>query len=118
MVTMLKPRVQTVTARRLGTAELVSADSWRAGKTSTQRGYGYAWQRARAGYLRSHPLCRMCEAVGRYQAATVVDHITPHRGDQVVFWNSANWQSLCASCHSSAKQREENRGGRSDGECA
>ena len=110
MVTMLKARVETIKARRLGTAELVSADSWRGSKTSTQRGYGYAWQQARAGHLRSHPLCRMCEASGLYRAATVVDHIQAHRGDQSVFWDRSNWQSLCATCHSSTKQRDEKRG--------
>ncbi|MCG8990866.1 HNH endonuclease [Laribacter hongkongensis] len=49
----------------------------------------------------------MCLAEGRTVAATVVDHITPHRGDQRLFWDSSNWQPLCASCHSGAKQREE-----------
>jgi len=31
--------------------------------------------------------------------ATVVDHITPHKGDNDLFWDRANWQSLCESCH-------------------
>jgi 5-methylcytosine-specific restriction protein A len=109
MVQMLKPRVAVSTASRVGTVVQANGAAWRQGKTSTQRGYGYKWQQARAGFLRSHPLCRMCEAGGRYTAATVVDHITPHRGDMAAFWNSANWQSLCATCHSSAKQRDENR---------
>jgi len=72
------------------------------------RGYTHRWDKARATYLRSHPLCVMCEREGRVTAATVVDHIVPHRGDQRLFWDvENNWQSLCKSHHDSAKQREE-----------
>ena len=52
----------------------------------------------------------MCEKVGRLQAAHVVDHVTPHKGDLDLFWNRSNWQSLCKTCHDSAKQRAEARG--------
>jgi 5-methylcytosine-specific restriction protein A len=31
--------------------------------------------------------------------ATAVDHIQPHRGDYELFWDSDNWQPLCATCH-------------------
>lgn len=31
--------------------------------------------------------------------ATVVDHAAPHRGDRALFWDTSNWQSLCAHCH-------------------
>lgn len=78
--------------------------------TSTQRGYGYKWQKARAQYLAEHPLCVMCKAQGRVGAANVVDHIEPHRGDQALFWRRSNWQALCSHHHNSAKQREEARG--------
>ncbi|KEH08789.1 hypothetical protein GY15_32030, partial [Delftia sp. 670] len=60
-------------------------------------------------FLREHPLCLMCQAQGRVEAATVVDHITPHRGDQSLFWRRSNWQPLCATHHSRDKQREEQR---------
>lgn len=49
----------------------------------------------------------MCERQGRVAGATLVDHIKPHKGDQVLFWEQANWQPLCATCHSKHKQREE-----------
>lgn len=78
--------------------------------TSAQRGYNNRWAKARATYLRSHPLCAMHLKLGKYVPATVVDHITPHRGDQTLFWDRSNWQSLCTTCHSSHKQRQE-RGG-------
>lgn len=43
-------------------------------------------------------------------AATVVDHIVPHGGDQALFWDTGNWQSLCAPHHNSTKQSEERLG--------
>lgn len=91
----------------------MQAGSWRTSEqTSAQRGYGYKWQQARAQFLREHPLCVMCQAAGQVEAATVVDHITPHRGDQSLFWRRSNWAPLCAHHHSSEKQREENRSSR------
>ena len=32
-------------------------------------------------------------------SATVVDHITPHQGNQNLFWDTNNWQALCKPCH-------------------
>ncbi len=79
-------------------------------QTSAQRGYGYRWQKAREGFLRNHPLCADCARRGITQAADVVDHITPHRGDMNMFWDRDNWQALCANCHNSFKQRLEKSG--------
>lgn len=67
--------------------------------TAAQRGYNSAWRKARAGYLARHPLCVQCLADGITTAATVVDHIRPHRGDQRLFWNRDNWQPLCKRHH-------------------
>lgn len=72
--------------------------------------YGYRWQQARAGYLRKHPLCKRCHQQGIAEPAAVVDHITPHKGDMVLFWDRTNWQSLCGNCHNSYKQRLEKSG--------
>lgn len=87
------------------------------------RGYTSAWSRARAFYLRKHPLCVYCQRDGRLTAASVVDHIVAHRlkeaidsGDEVrieaaraLFWDSENWAPLCTHCHNSIKQSEEKR---------
>lgn len=82
--------------------------SWRQEKkSSSARGYGHRWKLARAGYLRKHPLCIFCERQGRITAATVVDHIVPHKGDMTLFWDSGNWQPLCKHCHDSVKARME-----------
>jgi len=72
--------------------------------------YGRAWQKRRAHQLRLHPLCRMCmdSLATLFVFATVADHITPHRGDRVLF--AGPLQSLCASCHSSSKQELEATG--------
>lgn len=71
---------------------------------SSQRGYNRDWEKARARYLRQHPYCVACGSL-----ANVVDHRTPHRGDQAIFWDKSRWQSLCTPCHSGAKQRLERR---------
>lgn len=79
---------------------------WRK-KNSNQRGYTYRWQRERETYLKMNPLCVYCFKEGGFKEANVVDHIKPHKGDQVLFWDVNNWQSLCYSCHAGVKQREE-----------
>lgn len=63
------------------------------------RGYGARWQRARLQFLAQHPLCRECQSQGRVTVATVVDHVRPHKGDQVLFWDRLNWAPACAPCH-------------------
>jgi 5-methylcytosine-specific restriction protein A len=65
-----------------------------------QRGYGSRWNRARAMYLRAHPLCVECLKENQVTAAREVDHIVAHKGDYDLFWDEANWQPLCKSCHS------------------
>lgn len=72
--------------------------------------YGYTWQKARLGYLRKHPLCVEHLKRDAYVNAVIVDHIIPHRGDLVLFWDKSNWQSLCKLCHDSHKQRLERSG--------
>jgi 5-methylcytosine-specific restriction endonuclease McrA len=52
----------------------------------------------------------MCQAEGELTPASVVDHIKPHRGDQKLFWDSENWQSLCKLHHDSDKQMLEKSG--------
>ena len=87
--------------------------SWRTDKRKTaERGYGGRWQRERKAFL-SRPenvLCVMCKADGKTVAATVVDHITPHKGDETLMWDQANWQALCKPHHDSDKQIEEKKG--------
>jgi 5-methylcytosine-specific restriction protein A len=74
------------------------------------RGYNTRWQKARATWLRRHPLCNRCDQLGKVVAATVVDHIIAHEGDQDLFWDTGNWQSLCQPCHDGWKQAQEAAG--------
>lgn len=67
--------------------------------TAAQRGYGGRWQRARLVFLQENPLCETCGAKGYVVEATTVDHKTPHRGNQQLFWDASNWSALCSTCH-------------------
>lgn len=92
---------------------------------TAERGYGSRWQRARLTFLAKpeNALCVKCRQRGLLNAGTmrmdgspetnsrriglVVDHVIPHRGDQALFWDRSNWQSLCHDHHDIVKQREE-----------
>lgn len=80
--------------------------------SAASRGYGPRWRKARKAYLAAHPLCAAHGARGETAAATVVDHMVPHRGDKKLFWNSANWQPLCKPCHDAKTAREDGGWGR------
>lgn len=75
--------------------------------SSGKRGYNSRWQKARARFLRKHPLCERCREQGRLTKATVVDHVVPHRGDPALFWDESNWQALCKSCHDHKTMTED-----------
>ena len=59
-------------------------------------------------------LCRQTGVllVGKYPAedSPVVDHIRPHHGDPVLFWDEDNLQSGAKGWHDSVKQSLERRG--------
>jgi 5-methylcytosine-specific restriction protein A len=79
-----------------------------ASKSTTERGYGYAWRKVRNLALRRDKgLCQSCLSQGRVRVAREVDHIIrkAEGGDDSL----ANLQSLCTPCHE-AKTRDENRG--------
>ncbi|AGO56570.1 hypothetical protein SOD_c36120 [Serratia plymuthica 4Rx13] len=88
---------------------------------SNKKPYGSKWQAERLVFLRANPLCVMCQQMGRIEAATVVDHIVPHRMKEAktpeemkkaqhFFWSRKNWQGLCKPHHDSTKQRMEKTG--------
>lgn len=68
------------------------------------------WYRLRWKQLQAEPLCRLCTALGKVVAAAIVDHVKPHKGDEKLFFDSTNLQSLCKHCHDSVKQRQEKSG--------
>jgi 5-methylcytosine-specific restriction protein A len=58
-------------------------------------------------FLASHPLCVECEKEGRVEAATLVDHKVPHRGDSRLLRDWNNLQSLCDRHHNEKTARGE-----------
>lgn len=68
------------------------------------RGYSPAWDRASKGFLLRHPVCPACRAAGIITASEVTDHVVPHKGDQVVFWDRTRWQPACRWHHDVVKQ--------------
>lgn len=64
------------------------------------------WRNSRLDHLALEPYCRACKANGVFTLATEVDHVIPHEGDESLFWDRDNWQSLDKQCHSSKTMRE------------
>jgi 5-methylcytosine-specific restriction endonuclease McrA len=93
--------------------------------TTAQRGYGARWQRERAAFLAQpeNQFCVKCQARGMLNPGTmridgsletnprriglVVNHITPHKGNQRLMWDRANWEPLCHDDHDIVAQRAE-----------
>lgn len=80
--------------------------------SAAARGYGAKWRAYRAGFLRGHPLCIVCQQIGRIERAVVVDHIIPHRGDADLFWSASNHQPMCKPCHDRKTATEDGGFGR------
>jgi 5-methylcytosine-specific restriction protein A len=69
-----------------------------------------AWRALRLAQLRSQPLCERCLADNVVEPATVVHHREAHKGDEKLFWDPKNLESVCDPCHSGPIQSEERRG--------
>ena len=86
-----QPRVPAPDAPRLYDDRRVS---------STQRGYGYAWQQRRKEFIKRHPICADCQR----RPTTDVDHKVPRsRGGSD---DDSNLQGLCGFCHKQKTARE------------
>jgi 5-methylcytosine-specific restriction endonuclease McrA len=71
----------------------------------------YKWRALRKKHLLYHPYCKFCWVDLKLRVkAEVVDHIIPHKGDNKLFLDPTNFQSLCKKCHDCKKQRAEVRG--------
>lgn len=83
-------------------------------KTTTERGYGWQWQKLRQHILRRDKyLCQPCLEAGRITEAKDVDHIINKA--QGGTDEPENLQAICGACHKAKTQREsmERGGGRS-----
>jgi len=82
---------------------------------STKGWYNLArWKKLRwATFVRDKFTCQMCGKMSAPEGTLVCDHVEPHRGNERLFWNPNNLQTLCKSpCHDKHKQRmERNQGG-------
>ena len=72
--------------------------------------YTARWKALRLSQMQSEPLCAFCLSQNVITNATVADHITPHKGNELLFYDADNLQSLCKRCHDSVKQTYEKRG--------
>lgn len=80
--------------------------------TRTERLYSNRWLAYARTFLKAHPLCALHALEGRHVSATVVDHVTPHRMDQALFWEPSNHQGLCKRCHDRKTATEDGGFGR------
>ena len=101
----LQPRLTQFAAGERGRAQ---ASPWRDWYNTTR------WRRLRLriferdGYTCQWPGCGHVEGD---TSKLVADHRRPHRGDEKLFWDEENLETLCASpCHAQHKQRAEQRG--------
>ena len=85
-----------------------------------------AWKRLAKAHKAREPLCRYCLNRGFANDGSltssgapqdnprrrhnVSDHIIPHKGDEVLFFDPENLQTLCPDDHDRNKQREEIKG--------
>lgn len=72
-----------------------------------ERGYTSAWARYSKQFLKAHPLCEECLKNGIVEPSEVTDHIIPHKGDMVLFWDKKNHQALSKRCHDRKTAKED-----------
>lgn len=77
------------------------------GKTRQKMYNTTSWRVVRKVHLVNNPLCVQCKKESKVALATVVDHIVPHRGDQALFDDIVNYQSLCKRHHDQKTARGE-----------
>jgi len=81
-------------------------------RVAEKRWYHLArWRHPRHGLralcLARDRLCVECRRAGVVAVSTEVDHVIPHRGDPVLFWDLGNVQGLCTTHHAAKTHRGE-----------
>lgn len=72
-----------------------------------QQLYDHHWREYSKRRLAEHPYCVRCHRLGRLRLAVVTDHIQPHQGDDRLFRDPENHQSLCKRCHDRKTRLED-----------
>lgn len=81
---------------------------WDTSKTTTERGYGWAWQKRRLEILkRDSYLCQPCLRCGKTVPADAVDHIK-QKADGGTY-EPDNLESTCDPCHKDKTARDQGR---------
>ncbi|MGQ3674267.1 HNH endonuclease [Xanthobacter sp. TB0139] len=115
------PRLRSLPPRLPPPAPLLPVQSHDNGSRTQRRAIESPWRRwyatARWSALREETFARdgySCQMQGCGRLITdprqrVCDHIRPHRGDEALFWDRDNLQTLCKPCHDGRKQAAERR---------
>lgn len=110
---MIKPMVSTLAPKLKAAARVGKArDDFRIANDPMRRLYRTArWRETRHEvFQRDLYTCQMCGKIEGNTSRLVCDHKRPHKGDEALFWDRLNLQTLCANpCHNSLKQREDRR---------
>jgi 5-methylcytosine-specific restriction protein A len=78
------------------------------GKTTTQRGYGWQWQKLRQRIIdRDLGLCQPCKRKDRVTAFHAVDHIVPKAKGGTE--DESNLECICKRCHKAKTAREDSK---------
>lgn len=76
------------------------------GKTTTERGYGWKWQKQRKRIIaRDNGLCQPCMRQNKYIKFDEIDHVIPKA--QGGTDDDDNLECICIDCHKQKTQREK-----------
>lgn len=80
-----------------------------AGKTTTERGYGWQWQQTRERIIkRDFGLCQPCKTKGFTTAFKDIDHIISKANGGTDA--DSNLQCICDACHNEKTAQEKQQG--------
>ena len=108
----LKPKVGMLAPRlkRYAPGDEAGRDAARVGNEPWRKWYRIRrWRDIRMKtFVRDLFTCRICGKLEGDTSKLVCDHVDPHHGNEELFW-SGPFQTLCNTCHSSVKQKQERR---------
>jgi len=68
------------------------------------------WQKLRWSVLvRDRFRCSRCGKLDGNTSQLVANHKRPHRGNELMFWDDTNIETVCKTCHDGVIQSEERR---------